>query len=253
MVPPRPCEGDGRDAGLFKVLQPKRWGGYEMDPRVFYRDPDGAGRRLHGHRVDLRRDRRAQLGCRCSPSRRSRTCGPRIQRRSSRRPTCRWARPRKSTAATASADAGAGRAASSTANGSSSAACCRRRTAPARWNTAPSCCPKGTTRWCENFDVLGLRGDRQPRHRRRGAFVPEHRTHRTNDHSDAACLGAPQPGWLYQDPVHAGVPACGIDRLHRRALDGAVGHFRERAAAHVGKHGKDRRGPSTRSSPSPRR
>ena len=24
-------------AGLFKVLQPKRWGGYEMDPRVFYR------------------------------------------------------------------------------------------------------------------------------------------------------------------------------------------------------------------------
>ena len=24
-------------AGFFKVLQPKRWGGYEMDPRVFYR------------------------------------------------------------------------------------------------------------------------------------------------------------------------------------------------------------------------
>ena len=23
-------------AGFFKVLQPKRWGGYEMDPRVFY-------------------------------------------------------------------------------------------------------------------------------------------------------------------------------------------------------------------------
>ena len=24
------------EAGLFRVLQPKRWGGYEMDPRVFY-------------------------------------------------------------------------------------------------------------------------------------------------------------------------------------------------------------------------
>jgi hypothetical protein len=24
------------DAGLFRVLQPKRWGGHEMDPRVFY-------------------------------------------------------------------------------------------------------------------------------------------------------------------------------------------------------------------------
>ena len=24
-------------AGLFRILQPKRWGGYEMDPRVFYR------------------------------------------------------------------------------------------------------------------------------------------------------------------------------------------------------------------------
>ncbi len=25
-----------RDAGLFKILQPKRWGGYEMHPRVFF-------------------------------------------------------------------------------------------------------------------------------------------------------------------------------------------------------------------------
>jgi 3-hydroxy-9,10-secoandrosta-1,3,5(10)-triene-9,17-dione monooxygenase len=25
-----------QEAGFFKVLQPKRWGGYEMDPRVFY-------------------------------------------------------------------------------------------------------------------------------------------------------------------------------------------------------------------------
>jgi len=25
-----------QDAGFFKILQPQRWGGYEMDPRVFY-------------------------------------------------------------------------------------------------------------------------------------------------------------------------------------------------------------------------
>ena len=25
-----------QEAGFFKILQPKRWGGYEMDPRVFY-------------------------------------------------------------------------------------------------------------------------------------------------------------------------------------------------------------------------
>ena len=24
-----------QEAGFFKVLQPKRWGGYELDPRVF--------------------------------------------------------------------------------------------------------------------------------------------------------------------------------------------------------------------------
>ena len=26
-----------KEAGLFRVLQPKRFGGYELDPRVFYR------------------------------------------------------------------------------------------------------------------------------------------------------------------------------------------------------------------------
>lgn len=27
---------DFQEAGFFKILQPKRWGGYEMDPEVFY-------------------------------------------------------------------------------------------------------------------------------------------------------------------------------------------------------------------------
>lgn len=25
-----------KDAGLFRILQPKRWGGYEMHPNVYY-------------------------------------------------------------------------------------------------------------------------------------------------------------------------------------------------------------------------
>ena len=28
---------DLKDLGFFKILQPKSWGGYEMDPRVYYR------------------------------------------------------------------------------------------------------------------------------------------------------------------------------------------------------------------------
>ena len=27
---------DFKDAGFFRILQPKRWGGYEMDPHVFF-------------------------------------------------------------------------------------------------------------------------------------------------------------------------------------------------------------------------
>ncbi len=26
-----------QQAGLFRVLQPRRWGGYELDPQTFYR------------------------------------------------------------------------------------------------------------------------------------------------------------------------------------------------------------------------
>ncbi len=33
---PEETINDFQDAGFFKVLQPKRWGGYELDPQVFY-------------------------------------------------------------------------------------------------------------------------------------------------------------------------------------------------------------------------
>jgi 3-hydroxy-9,10-secoandrosta-1,3,5(10)-triene-9,17-dione monooxygenase len=33
---PRETIADFREAGFFRILQPKRWGGYELHPRVFY-------------------------------------------------------------------------------------------------------------------------------------------------------------------------------------------------------------------------
>ena len=36
LMVPRETVAEMQEAGFFKVLQPKRWGGYEMDPRVFY-------------------------------------------------------------------------------------------------------------------------------------------------------------------------------------------------------------------------
>ena len=48
-------------AGFFRVLQPKRWGGYEMDLHAFYDVELALGRRRHVDGVDLRRIRRAPL------------------------------------------------------------------------------------------------------------------------------------------------------------------------------------------------
>ena len=33
---PQDTVRDLHDAGLFRILQPKRWGGYEMDPGVYF-------------------------------------------------------------------------------------------------------------------------------------------------------------------------------------------------------------------------
>ena len=40
-------------AGFFRVLQPKRWGGYEMDLHTFYEVELALARRRHVDRVDL--------------------------------------------------------------------------------------------------------------------------------------------------------------------------------------------------------
>ena len=43
-----------QEAGFFRVLQPKRWGGYEMELHLL-RHRAGARRRRHVDRLDLRR------------------------------------------------------------------------------------------------------------------------------------------------------------------------------------------------------
>lgn len=97
--------------------------------------------------------------------------------------------------------------------------------------------PKKDYRVVENWDVLGLRGTGSNDIIVDNAFVPEHRTNRTNDNSDAGCPGrALNSGWLYRIPF-AQVFQRAVSTACIGALEGAIAHFRQRAAAHVGKHG----------------
>lgn len=97
--------------------------------------------------------------------------------------------------------------------------------------------PKSDYRIEENWNVIGLRGTGSNDIIVEDVFVPEHRTHRTNDHSDAGCPGrATNPGWLYKIPFTQ-VFQRAVSSSCIGALDGAVAAFRARASAHVGTHG----------------
>ncbi|HEV8311817.1 MAG TPA: flavin-dependent monooxygenase, partial [Burkholderiaceae bacterium] len=85
--------------------------------------------------------------------------------------------------------------------------------------------------------VLGLRATGSHDIVVEGAFVPEHRVNATNDHSDAGCPGRQlNAGWLYRIPFIQ-VFQRAVSTACIGALDGAIAGFRQRAAAHVGKHG----------------
>ncbi|GAA4002274.1 flavin-dependent monooxygenase [Comamonas faecalis] len=97
--------------------------------------------------------------------------------------------------------------------------------------------PKSDYRIEENWDVLGLRGTGSHDIVVEDVFVPEHRTQRTNDHSDAGCPGrATNPGWLYRIPFTQ-VFQRAVSSACIGALDGAIESFRQRSIAHIGKHG----------------
>jgi hypothetical protein len=89
---PRETIADMQAAGFFRALQPKRWGGAEAHPHIFF---DVA--RIVASACPRRRGCWAWCRCtagssRSSRTRRSKTCGARTRARSSRAPTCPWAR-----------------------------------------------------------------------------------------------------------------------------------------------------------------
>lgn len=88
-----------------------------------------------------------------------------------------------------------------------------------------------------NWDVLGLRATGSHDIVVENAWVPEHRTQRTNDHSDAGCPGRARHGAaLYRIPFTQ-VFQRAVSGACIGALQGAIDEFRRRSAAHVGKHG----------------
>ena len=97
--------------------------------------------------------------------------------------------------------------------------------------------PKSDFKVVKNWDVLGLRATGSHDIVVENAFVPEHRTQRTNDYTDEGCPGrAINPGWLYRIPFIQ-VFQRAVSTAAIGALNGAIAHFRERSRAHVGKHG----------------
>ena len=225
------------DAGLFRVLQPKRWGGHEMDPRVFYTIQmilaEGCMSTawiygvigVHYWQLPLFTEQAQNDVWGKDPSTRIASTympvgkaekvdgGYRFSGRWGFSSGCEYAEwiflggllPK--------------------ADGSGALEHCT------------FLLPKADYKIVKNWDVLGLRGTGSHDIVVEGAFVPEHRTNRTNDNSDAACPGRERnPGWLYRIPF-AQVFQRAVSSACIGALDGAITHFRERSATHVGKHG----------------
>ncbi|WP_371185536.1 acyl-CoA dehydrogenase family protein [Thalassotalea maritima] len=225
------------DAGLFRILQPKRWGGYEMDPRVFYRCQMELAKAcmstawiygvvgVHYWQLSLFPEQAQQDVWKDDPATLIASTympvgkaekvdgGYRFSghwRFSTGVEHCQWIflgglLPKK--------------------EGSD------------ELQHVTFLLPKGDYTVKENWDVLGLRGTGSHDIIVDNVFVPEHRTNATNDHSDAACPGRElNDNWLYKIPF-AQVFQRAVSSACIGALDGAVNTFREYAASHVGAHG----------------
>lgn len=224
-------------AGLFRVLQPKRWGGFELDPRVFYTVQMALAEGcmstawmygvvgVHPWQLSLfpeqaqqdvwHEDSGVRIASTYMPTGKAEPVegGYKFSGRwsfSTGIEHCDWIflgglLPKK--------------------DGSGAL------------EHATFLLPKADIKVEENWDVLGLRGTGSHDIVIGSAFVPEHRTHRTNDHSDAGCPGrATNPGWLYRVPFTQ-VFQRAVSSACIGALEGAITSFRERSASHVGKHG----------------
>lgn len=224
-------------AGLFRVLQPKRWGGYELDPRVFYRIQMTLARGcmstawiygvigVHNWQLPLFPEQAQQdvwgddnatlIASTYMPVGRAEKVdgGYRFSGRwgfSSGCEHCQWVFLGGMLPKEADGD---------------------------ELEHVTFLLPKSDFTIEHNWDVHGLRGTGSHDIVVDNAFVPEHRTQRTNNHSDIGCPGrATNPGWLYRIPFTQ-VFQRAVSSACIGALDGAIDAFRERAGAHVGKHG----------------
>lgn len=224
-------------AGFFKVLQPKRWGGYEMDPRVFYSVQMALAEGcmatawiygvvgVHNWQLPLFPDQAQQDV---------------------------WAND--STILTASTYMPTGKADkvdggynfSGRWSWSSGVEHCEwillggllpKKDGSGAIEHCTFLLPKADFQIVHNFDVLGLRATGSHDIVVENAFVPDYRTHRTNDHSDAGCPGREtNPGWLYKIPFTQ-VFQRAVSTACIGATNGAIASFRLRAASFVGKHG----------------
>ena len=234
---PRETIDEMQEAGFFKVLQPKRWGGYEMDPRVFYSVQMELARGcmatawiygvvgVHNWQLPLFPEQ-AQIDV--------------------------WGKD--PTTLTASTYMPTGKAEpveggynfSGRWSWSSGSQHCEwillggllpKKDGSGALEHCTFLLPKADFEIVNNFDVLGLRATGSHDIQVTNAFVPEHRTQRTNDHSDAGCPGrAINTGWLYRIPFTQ-VFQRAVSTACLGATDGAVESFRQRAASFVGKHG----------------
>ena len=224
-----------QSAGLFRVLQPKRWGGLELDPRVFYRVQMALAEGcmstawiygvigVHNWELPLfaeaaqqevwGKDSTTLIASTYMPAGRAERVdgGWRFSGRwgfSSGVDHCEWVflgglLPK----------AGGG------------------------FEHNTFLLPSSDYRIEPNWDVLGLRATGSHDIVVDNAFVPDHRVNATNDHSDAGCPGRQgNPGWLYRIPFIQ-VFQRAVSTACIGALDGAIAHFRHRAASHIGKHG----------------
>ncbi|WP_091566416.1 acyl-CoA dehydrogenase family protein [Oryzisolibacter propanilivorax] len=225
------------EAGLFRVLQPKRWGGYEMDPRVFYAVQMELAKGcmstawiygvvgVHPWQLGLFPDQAQQdVWGRDSGTRIASTYMP--------------------TGKAESVEGGyrfSGRWSFSTGSKHCDwvflGGLLPKKDGSGALEHVTFLLPKSDYRIEDNWDVLGLRGTGSHDIVVDNVFVPEHRTQRTNDHSDAGCPGrAENTGWLFRIPfTHVFQRAVSTACLG--ALEGAIENFKGRAAGHVGKHG----------------
>ncbi len=225
------------EAGLFRVLQPKRWGGYEMDPRVFYTVQMELAKGcmstawIYGV-VGVHPWQLALFPAQAQEDVWGKDSGVRIA--STYMPTGK-AEP---------VEGGfkfSGRWSFSTGSKHCDwlflGGLLPKRDGTPGLEHVTFLVPKADYRIEDNWDVLGLRGTGSHDIVVENAFVPAHRIQYTNDHSDAGCPGRVEnTSWLFRIPfTHVFQRAVSTACLG--ALEGTIASFTERATSHVGKHG----------------